>query len=319
MTGRAVGLGRYVWAHRHLGALVALSVGLAAGGWGAGSASAAGAGAAPRLVVEEAEMDAGVREPGPKVEFVFRLKNTGAAPLKIIEAKGNCGCVAAAYDREIAPGGTGTVTAVLDTAERIGMEVKHLTVVSNDPENPTVVLTIKAQLRRAVEVGPSSELLFPLKRGKGSDVVITLYSFEQAPLKILKVTSPLPYVRAEILPAETGRMARERTASRGSRCGSACFRARRARHLRLRAGGDEQQERPRVELSVNGYPEGAVMAFPSRIYFPDLPAKPEDAVLRPITLMKSSGTFKIVSAQASDPALRLQVMQDPADALPRSW
>jgi len=47
---------------------------------------------------------------------------------------------------DIPAGGPGEVEISLDTGERSGTIVKHITVYMNDPENPSIQLTIKATL-----------------------------------------------------------------------------------------------------------------------------------------------------------------------------
>ena len=54
-------------------------------------------------------------EPGSPMQFVFHFKNGGTAPLQISKVKPSCGCLVADYDREIAPGGAGTISATFDT------------------------------------------------------------------------------------------------------------------------------------------------------------------------------------------------------------
>ena len=76
--------------------------------------------ARPKLVAEETEIDLGLRDAVPSFEFVFHLKNLGTAPLKITDVNPTCGCTVARFDREIAAGGTGLVTAVLDATRYKG-------------------------------------------------------------------------------------------------------------------------------------------------------------------------------------------------------
>ena len=58
-----------------------------------GAARADQPAARPRLVADQTELDLGLHEPGPKLEFNFRLQNTGDAPLQIKDVKPSCGCV----------------------------------------------------------------------------------------------------------------------------------------------------------------------------------------------------------------------------------
>src|SRR3989442_5274577 len=86
--------------------------------------TASAASPAPRLVLDHAEIELPEHEPGTPMEFVFHLKNTGTAPLQI-KVKPSCGCLLADYDREIRPGGTGTISASFNSQGIQGPVVKY--------------------------------------------------------------------------------------------------------------------------------------------------------------------------------------------------
>jgi hypothetical protein len=286
-------------------AMLPLAVALTA--CAASSGRAALAEAKPCLVVEQAEQDVGIREPGEPVEFVFRLKNTGSAPLEIVDARPNCGCVVAGYDRMIPAGGAGTVTARLETAGRHGPQRKRVTVFSNDSENPGVPLTMKVTLRHPIEVSPSSDLTFPMQRGQGAEQAVTLYASEATPLQITRIESTAPYVTATVAAVADEDLPPGATGA-----------SRQGLHIQILPTAPEtafaatitvhtnNKRMPRVVLNVNGYPEGSVMAHPPRVYLSDIPSAPKDPIVRSILLMKRGGTFELVKAESSDPALQLQ-------------
>ena len=65
----------------------------------------ANAGKYPVISFTETEFDFGTIEQGTKVEHVFKFKNTGDAPLVIVDAKSSCGCTVPSYPKEpVAPG-----------------------------------------------------------------------------------------------------------------------------------------------------------------------------------------------------------------------
>ncbi len=76
--------------------------------------------------------DAGKVEAGTPVEHTYVLRNDGPKTLQIL-AKPGCGCTTTSYDREIPPGGTGKVTARLDTTDLRGRVEKTIDIISNDP------------------------------------------------------------------------------------------------------------------------------------------------------------------------------------------
>src|SRR5690606_29412238 len=62
----------------------------------------------PAITFEESLFDFGTIDQGTNVEHVFKFKNTGEAPLMIVNAKSSCGCTIPEYTKEpIAPGASG--------------------------------------------------------------------------------------------------------------------------------------------------------------------------------------------------------------------
>ena len=62
----------------------------------------------PVITFEESQFDFGTIDQGTNVEHVFKFKNTGEAPLLIVNAKSSCGCTVPEYTKEpVAPGDSG--------------------------------------------------------------------------------------------------------------------------------------------------------------------------------------------------------------------
>lgn len=79
--------------------------------------------------------------------FVFTFKNTGKSPLLISHCSATCSCLVPTYPREEIPrGATGTVWIRYDS-RRVGPIHKSVTVFSNDPDNPEVLLYIKGYVK----------------------------------------------------------------------------------------------------------------------------------------------------------------------------
>jgi len=80
---------------------------------------------------------------GEKVEFNFRFKNTGNAPLVITDAAASCGCtVPEKPERPILPGETGFIKVVFNSAGKRGHSDKSITVHSNaKPEFPELMMS----------------------------------------------------------------------------------------------------------------------------------------------------------------------------------
>jgi hypothetical protein len=110
---------------------------------------------APRVVFKELERDFGRIKQGETVSYEFIFKNEGTAPLEVRRVATSCGCTAALVSqKEIAPGKEGRLKVSFDSRGYSGQVVKYIYFDSNDPKQPQVELTIKAE----IETGPAAKL-----------------------------------------------------------------------------------------------------------------------------------------------------------------
>jgi hypothetical protein len=90
-----------------------------------------------------------------KDPFVFEFKNNGKKPLLITNVQTSCGCTAAQKPTApIAKGKSDKIVVTYDT-KRVGNFTKTITVTTNIPEEPTIVLTIKGTVK-AMETAPAT-------------------------------------------------------------------------------------------------------------------------------------------------------------------
>lgn len=157
--------------------------------------------AAPSAVVDEPVFDAGRVSKGADVVHDFVIRNEGTAPLTISEVRPACGCTVADYDETIAPGESGKINAVVDTTDFSGGISKGLTVFTNDPANPRLVLTVKARIEPSVFIRPGfARFIQPQFSEPGTvDQILFTRSFDD--LKVLKVESPYPFLDVKARPA----------------------------------------------------------------------------------------------------------------------
>ena len=98
----------------------------------------------PKTTIEwlESEFQFGTIKQGDKVEHVFKFKNTGKNPLVIKSAKGSCGCTVPEYSKEaLAPGKTGEMKVIFNSAGKMGQQSKPVTIIANtEPEQTRVTL-----------------------------------------------------------------------------------------------------------------------------------------------------------------------------------
>jgi len=148
----------------------------------------------PRISAAETTHDAGKVRKGKRVDVDFALQNQGDAPLAIKDAQPACGCTVASFDKLIAPGATGKVRARLDTANFTGPIAKHITVLSNDPDTPRLLLTIKVDVVALVRVQPSYVRILHVQSEESPPVAVTLWSTDDKPLDLGEVESPAPWI-----------------------------------------------------------------------------------------------------------------------------
>ncbi len=102
----------------------------------------------PKIQFDKIEFDAGKIIQGEKVNYAFKFKNAGGGILKIESAKPSCGCTASAPRKtEIESGETSQIEMTFDSTGRTGPQSKTITVTSNDPINPTIVLKFKCDIQ----------------------------------------------------------------------------------------------------------------------------------------------------------------------------
>ena len=100
----------------------------------------AGPVAGPAIVFEEVKYDFGSVVQGGTVDHTFKFKNTGTAPLIISNIGVSCGCTTPEWTKDpVLPGKTGTISAHFNSAGKMGMQNKVLTIESNAAAGSTTV------------------------------------------------------------------------------------------------------------------------------------------------------------------------------------
>lgn len=102
---------------------------------------------APKIEFEYMSYNAGKIIQGDKMNHAFKFKNVGGSELLITGAKPSCGCTASAPENtEIPPGETSQINISFDSSGRTGTQTKTVTVSSNDPLTPSLVLTFTCEV-----------------------------------------------------------------------------------------------------------------------------------------------------------------------------
>jgi hypothetical protein len=108
------------------------------------------------LVFEKTELDLNPEVGASKVDAVFKYENKGDTPIHIKAVRPQCGCTTAALAKnDVAPGEKGQITATFNIGDRVGVQVKTVTVETDDPKTPQTVLTFKANISQLLDLQPS--------------------------------------------------------------------------------------------------------------------------------------------------------------------
>lgn len=111
--------------------------------------------ATPRISCNKPVFQFGTRDSSETVEHSFELKNTGTSDLTITAIRPACGCTATELTRPtIPPGETAKISTKLTLAGRSGEARKTISVESNDPANPTIVLAMEGKIATEFDVAP---------------------------------------------------------------------------------------------------------------------------------------------------------------------
>lgn len=85
---------------------------------------------------------------GEKVEHLFQFTNAGKTDLEILDVRTSCGCTAAILSKKILkPGEEGSLKVQFDSSNRSGKVSRTVSLLSNDPVEPTKTLTIFADIK----------------------------------------------------------------------------------------------------------------------------------------------------------------------------
>jgi hypothetical protein len=109
----------------------------------------------PKLELLESEFDFGVISQGDKVAHEFNFKNTGSSDLIISRIVPSCGCTASSLSADnIKPGEQGTIKVEFDSSGFNGAKIKTVRIFTNDPSDPTALVTFKADVQSEIIVSP---------------------------------------------------------------------------------------------------------------------------------------------------------------------
>ena len=103
---------------------------------------------APKIKFENVNFNFGLIKSGQKVETEFKFRNEGKTGLMLRKVSPSCGCTTTApKDTVIMPGKASSIKVVFNSGgQKTGPITKTITIISNDPKSPNILLWIKGTL-----------------------------------------------------------------------------------------------------------------------------------------------------------------------------
>jgi hypothetical protein len=127
----------------------------------------------------------------------FKYQNVGNEPIRFKSVHSSCGCTTAQSQKEdVAAGEQGEITATFKIGNRVGLQVKTVTIETDDPAHAISVLTLRAVLPELLEIKPTFVYwqLGELAKPK----TILVHASKVFPVKQLKVSSSSPDFQTEV-------------------------------------------------------------------------------------------------------------------------
>ena len=107
---------------------------------------------APSIKFDERTFNFGKAQQRKKVEHRFVFTNTGNSELVIRKVRSTCGCTTTDPEKSVlAPGESSSIKAIFNTGAYKGFQRKSVYVISNDPVNSKVRLTISGNVEQPGE------------------------------------------------------------------------------------------------------------------------------------------------------------------------
>jgi hypothetical protein len=102
---------------------------------------------APKIEFQEKVFDFGTMKQRSTVEHEFIFTNTGQSDLLIRKVSSSCGCTAVSpKEKTIKPGESSSIKAIFSSGTRVGRQNKSITIITNAPDSPTVILRVSGNV-----------------------------------------------------------------------------------------------------------------------------------------------------------------------------
>src|SRR5512137_53484 len=179
----------------------------ATAGVGTGAVVAAAVGVSgPKMQFATPIYDFGKVKSGELVKYTYVFTNVGGATLQVSNVQVTCGCTTAGeWTRRVDPGQTGSIPIQFNTGGYGGAVGKSITVTCNDTNQPAVVLQIKGNVWKPIDVMPQMAVLNVTAESPSAATTVRIVSNEEAPLALSAPESNNPAFAAELRTNQPGK------------------------------------------------------------------------------------------------------------------
>jgi len=254
--------------------------------------------------VSEPTHNFGVVSQGAIVEHSFVIQNNGVGPLDIKRIQSDCGCTTSQPEpRQIAPGQTGTIKVAFDTAGFSGEKVKSVRVFSNDPQRPSLVLSLSGTVNTEINVLPTRLFYGVVRKGAEDSKTIEIEAAPGSKVEILSITS-----RSELIDLEVSDKspAKKKTvvAKLKSKIPVGLLRSR----LVVKT---TSKKTPVINIPVFARVEGDMRFDPPELSFGLMQGPVSSDVTRSVKILNENSSGKkvqIIKAESTNPNLTVEVL-----------
>jgi len=147
-------------------------------------------------IPERLEQDFGPVMAGDLLVLDIAIRNDTAAPLEIARVVPKCACMEAEFDQEVAPGGTGHITILLESDDYSGAVRESALVLWLDRAVAVTTVDVLTTVKPLVEVLPRRLVRFSVSSGESAAAEVEVRSPDGTPFRVTGVESSKPYLRA---------------------------------------------------------------------------------------------------------------------------
>jgi hypothetical protein len=131
----------------------------------------------------------------------FKYENMGKTAVHFQSVKASCGCTATQSQKEVVnPGEKGEITATFNIGDRTGMQVKTVTVQTDDPTQATTILTLKANITPALDIRPT--FVYWTSGEDPKPKKISVKAAKEFPVKNITVKANSPNFESKVEPGK---------------------------------------------------------------------------------------------------------------------